>query len=81
MSLEKLIEQNPHLEFLKADGFDNCVIGYEIETNRLIYDVDKMIEKLQDDIPNRDTALEYLEYNVLGAYVGEHTPIYMQGLE
>jgi hypothetical protein len=56
------------------------------------YDKDKMIEILMRDIDvdqddtqdgrsieeiKFDLALEYFEFNILGAYVGEYTPIFI----
>ena len=43
-----------------------------------IYDRQKMIEIAVQDMGMEEVdAIEYLEYNVWGAYVGEHTPIYI----
>jgi hypothetical protein len=68
-------------DILKVDDFDDCVVGITATTpRRLIYDYDKMIYTLTSEISRID-AIEHLEYNVLGAYVGEHTPIYLTGLD
>ena len=62
-----------------ADGFEDAIIGLDTsnEIFRVIYDREKMIDILvfRDDMTSED-AIEYLEYNVFGAYVGEGTPIY-----
>ena len=64
---------------LLADGFNDAIIGLDTskEVFRVIYDREKMIDILvfRDDMTSED-AIEYLEYNVFGAYVGEGTPIY-----
>jgi hypothetical protein len=39
-----------------------------------VYSYAKMIEVCQSDGMDRDEAIEYLEFNTLGAYVGEQTP-------
>ena len=57
------------------DGFDEAIIGLEIETNRVIYSVKKCIEILCKDMSEAD-AREHFDYNVLGGYVGEQTPIF-----
>jgi len=79
MNLEEIIEMFPNEEFLKADGFDNAIIGVEPNSMRLVYDRDKMIEILMTDEELTELdAIEYLEYNTWNAYVGEKTPIYIE---
>lgn len=77
--LEIIIEQYGEETFLKADGFDQAVLGVEENTMRLIYSVQKCIDILTEDMPEED-ALEYFSYNVLGSYVGEKTPIWCQDM-
>ena len=47
--LEGIIENFPEEEFLKADGFDNAIIGFELATMRLIYSKLKCVEVLMLD--------------------------------
>jgi hypothetical protein len=45
--LEEILEYYPDETFLKADGFDDAVIGVEIaEPMRLVYSVKRVIEIL-----------------------------------
>jgi hypothetical protein len=74
-TLEQILENYYDEDFLIADGFDDAVIGVEINSMRLIYLVSKCIEILQEHM-NEEDAIEYFEYNVSGAYVGEQTPIW-----
>jgi hypothetical protein len=46
-----------------------------------VYDVDKMIETLISQGMDRDEAIEYYEFNIVGAYVGELTPIFVSTYE
>jgi hypothetical protein len=79
MTLEEIINNYGDEDLLKADGFDEAVIGIEINTGRLVYDIFKMRELLiKNDGMSSDDAMEYLDFNVLGAYMGEKTPIYVQ---
>jgi hypothetical protein len=79
MTLEEIIDNYGDEDLLKADGFDEAVIGIEINTGRLVYDIFKMRELLiKNDGMSSDDAMEYLDFNVLGAYMGEKTPIYVQ---
>ena len=79
--LEKILEQFPDEEILKADGFDDCIIGYDygIGDIRLIYSVKKILNSLvKKDYMTDEEAIEYFEFNMRGAYVGEKTPIWCQ---
>ncbi len=61
--------------FLKADGFDDAIIGVDETQMRLIYSVSKCIEILMKDM-SEEEALEYFYFNVSGSYVGQKTPIW-----
>ena len=71
----------PDLELLQADGFDDAIIGIEPLSGKVIYDIDKMVIVLNREGLSSEEAIEYLDYNVLNAYVGENTPIYIQTLD
>ena len=75
--LDDIIESFPDEDILKADGFDKAVIGIELDTMRLIYSKLKCIEviMLTSDL-SYDEAVEFLDFNVFGSYVGELTPIW-----
>jgi len=76
--LEKILVMFPDEKILKADGLDNCIIGYEFKDKiRLIYSVKLIIEQLiREDGMDEIDAIEHFDYNIGGAYVGEQTPIY-----
>ena len=73
--LDRLIEWFPDDQFLKADGFDEAIIGFDDSTMRLIYSKNKCIEILCRDMDEED-ANEHFEFNVKGSWVGELTPIW-----
>jgi len=73
--LEQILEYFPEEEILKADGFDDAIIGIEESSGRLIYSVSKCLKILEKDMSEED-ASEYFWYNVHGAWVGEKTPIW-----
>jgi hypothetical protein len=78
MKLANILENYSYEEFLKADGFDDAVIGVEVNTLRLVYSIDRMIAILtKDDEMSYEDAIEYLDFNVFSAHVGERTPIYI----
>jgi hypothetical protein len=73
--IDNILENYPEEEFLKADGFDEAILGVDDTSMRLIYSVSKCIEILMKDMSDED-AFEYFYFNVSGAYVGEKTPIW-----
>jgi hypothetical protein len=64
------------INYIKADGFDQAVIGVDIIAERIVYCKQKMVEILTQEM-DEDEAIEFLEFNTWTAYVGEHTPIYI----
>tara|TARA_R100001015_G_C4457757_1_gene45708 strand:+ start:66 stop:317 length:252 start_codon:yes stop_codon:yes gene_type:complete len=61
------------------DGYDDCIIGVGTRcgmTDVFIYDKHKMITKLvrKDDM-TYDEALEFIDFNIAGAFIGKDTPI------
>jgi len=77
--LEWIEEFNP--EALLADGFDDAIIGICERFGNdpvVAYDKDKCINILvQRDGMSYEEAVEYFDFNVLGAYVGKGTPVYI----
>lgn len=79
MNLEQILEIYPEDEFLKVDDFDEAVIGMEVVRMRLVYDISKMRQLLVDrDGMTFDEAMDQLDFNVIGSYVGEKTPIFVE---
>jgi hypothetical protein len=64
---------------LKADGFDEAFIGIgeRCGLSVYVYDQEKCIEILMKNM-SREEAVEYFEYNTLGAFMGEGTPIFLR---
>jgi hypothetical protein len=73
--LDKILEWFPEEEILKADGFDEAIIGIDDSTMRLIYSVSKCIEVLERDM-SEEESVEYFDFNVKGSYFGDKTPIW-----
>lgn len=76
----QLAELNP--EALFADGFEDALIGFACVFTKgpvTVYDRDKCIEILMKrDEMSHEEAEEFFSFNVEGAYVGEHTPAFLQ---
>lgn len=80
--LQDIIDNYPDEQFLKADGFDHCVLGVDFvsEKPRLIYSVAKVIETLTEEGLSHEDAIEHYEYNIQGSHMGEQTPIWCYDL-
>lgn len=79
MTRELIAEINP--EALLCDGFDNAIIGMAERINLgpvVAYSVEKIIDiMMQRDGMTYEEALEYYDYNIQGAWMGEYTPIFI----
>lgn len=67
---------------LLADGFEDALLGFGFRFGETvaIYDYNKCIDILMTrDSMSYEDAVDFMDYNVLGAYVGEATPIFMFG--
>ncbi len=78
----KNIEENyPEDKLLFADGFDDAIVGVSHQFNSLsvAYDKNKCIGILmaRDEEMTIDDAEEYFSFNIIGSYVGKHTPSFI----
>jgi hypothetical protein len=76
----KISEEYP--ELLTADGFDRAIVGvvHRMDTMAICYDKNKVIEILMEDMSYED-AIEYFEFNIAGAWVGESTPFFLETMD
>ena len=78
--IDQFADEN-EVELLTADGFDDAIIGIGRQFNKhvVVYDTDVVIQTLiTRDNMTLDDAMEFFEYNIVGAYVGENTPMFME---
>jgi hypothetical protein len=63
-----------------ALGFDRACIGvsYKDTGHVACYDIDMCIEVLMEEGMSDGDAREYFEYNVVGAYIGNSTPVFIE---
>lgn len=72
-----IIEEDDNIMIMPE--FNDCLIGIceRFGMNPVAaYDYDKIIEKLQDDLSYED-AVEHFQYNIIGAWVGDGTPVFV----
>jgi hypothetical protein len=86
---ERLAELNPDALF--ADGFDGALVGIARQFNRYLalYDYKKVVEIVAAGLDSEaglnfderaEQAVEFVEFNVVGAWMGENTPLFLMGL-
>ena len=67
---------------LKAEGFDKAFLGVAQRFNMedvFAYDKDECIAILcRRDNMSYEDAIEFFHYNVLGAWVGKKTPLFLK---
>jgi len=62
-----------------ADGFEDAFMGVVEQYNKLpvaVYDKNKCIEILINQDMTQEEAEEFFDFNIIGAWMGERTPMY-----
>lgn len=74
-----LAAENP--DALLADGLEEAFVGFARRCGQptlAVYDCELCVKVLMNrDGMDESEAWEYLEFNSIGAWVGEHTPIWL----
>jgi hypothetical protein len=77
---EELAEDwDTELLFLSEEEFDEAIIGVSERIGDepvVAYDTTKIVEILSRSM-TVDEAYEYFEFNILGSYVGQKTPVFI----
>jgi hypothetical protein len=76
----KELEDNEE-SILMADGFDEALIGVGRRCGQpdiAVYDESRCISILEKQGMDHDEAVEYFEFNVVGAWVGPQTPMFVE---
>ena len=76
---ELLSEENPDALF--ADGLDEALVGVARRCGQptlAVYDYEKCVEVFMSrEGMSHEDAIEWMEFNVVGAWLGEGTPIWL----
>ena len=75
--LDKILQAFPETEAMKADGFDAAIIGVDEDGEVLVYSIPKCLRILEEEGMSDIDALEHFDFNILNAYIGDHTPIFI----
>jgi len=77
----EFIEDN-YPDVLIADGFDDAIMGIVERYGMnpvVLYNKDKCLKILQNrDGMSESEAIDFYYYNIVGAYMGEHTPCFAE---
>lgn len=76
--LNKILEAYPGELFLRADGFDEAIIGVEPETMVIAYSCKRCVQSLIDKGYDYVDAIEFFESSVRGVDFGSKTPIFIE---
>ena len=86
--IDDFADRHEDEEILRATGLDDACVGWTDSWNghnrnvRLVYDVGEVIKIFQErDGMSYEDAVEFYDYNVAGAYVGESTPIFINSID
>ena len=78
-------EEDDYDTLMKADGFDLAIIGVAERIGMkpcIAYSYEQCVEILMQQADmDYEMAVEYMDFNVCGAYVGEQTPIFIHEWE
>ena len=79
ITIEEISDLNPDAKM--ADGIDEAILGMCVQfgTSPLVaYDYEKCINILMKrDGMTKLEAVDFMEFNVIGAYVGLNTPVFI----
>jgi hypothetical protein len=79
ITIDEISEINP--EAMLADGFDEAILGVCVQFGSepvAAYDFNKCVEILMErDGMEREEAIDFINFNVVGAYVGLNTPVFI----
>ena len=85
MSIREFLAERYGEELLFVDGYDDSISGVIFRCGQALplvcYDFDKVIQANIDMGMTEQEALEWYEYNQVGAWVGENTPCFLKRIE
>lgn len=77
---ESLAGESADDQLVVMDGYDDCILGVcqRFNDTFVVYDLQKVLAKLQADGLSEEEAREFFEFNQLGAWVGDRTPGFIE---
>ena len=76
---DRILDIDPEMLVLEPAEFDSAIIGvadrFGMESV-VAYDKEAILEILMRDM-SEEEAIEYFDFNIIGAYVGDKTPVFV----
>ncbi len=66
------------------EGLDEAIVGFARRCGRApvaVYSEERVLALLEGQGMDAEEAREFYEFNIVGAYVGEDTPVFLMKLE
>jgi hypothetical protein len=66
-------------DLVVADGFDDCIvgIGQQFDKTFVVYSREAVLDKLVSGGMSYADAVEYFDFNIVGAFCGDATPCFL----
>lgn len=75
---DRILSAYPDQWFLRANGFDEAIVGVDDTGTRLVYSANICIDILMDKGLDEDQAVYYFESFMLNSDSGEDSPLFIQ---
>ena len=75
--IDLIIKINGKDDFIKIKNYDHCIIGFDVQSNRLIYSISLFIETLKNKMEESE-AIDYFYDNIYEKYIGINKPIFCE---
>jgi hypothetical protein len=75
---DRILDAYPDQWFLRANGFDEAIVGVDETGMRLVYSANICIEILMAYGISEVEAVEYFEHYMLNAELGGEGPLFIQ---
>lgn len=80
VSIKPKRRSTPKDDTMKIEGADAAIIGYAQRCGEpvvVVYDYQRLVSVFMQGGMDEDEAREWVEYNIIGAWLGKGTPIVM----
>lgn len=74
MTVEDIAEHNP--DAILWDNCDSAIVGITTDGN-VVYSIERLWNVFIGQGMSEEEAMEWVDFNLIGAYVGEYTPIHI----
>lgn len=76
-TIDLIIKINGKDDFIKIKNYDHCIIGIDVQSNRLIYSISLFIETLKNKMQESE-AIDYFYENIYDKNTGLNKPIFCE---